>query len=260
MSRFENPEFASSLPAGETYDVSAMQDFLKSLEENPERLETFRKIQEGRARDVVDRGELDHWVEQDQRLLYFGMGAGYVAQYLEQRTKANVFKLDIADLRTPDNKDRKFFIATARRLPVNPESCDVAMLSDVLHHCREQGEILNEATRILREDGKLILIEDTLPEAEEHLKRRAMEALTAKMDDLLNRQPKGVNPHGYRSKQEWITLAKKFDLDLEDEKHWYWGPVDFLPEKLKPSGGEEWSFGRPFECTRFVFSKHQNES
>ncbi len=63
------------------------------------------------------------------------------------------------------------------RIPLENDSCDFALLAFVLHEAMDKGAFLNEAKRLLRVDGRLLIIdwekkiEDRGPPAEERTGR-----------------------------------------------------------------------------------------
>ncbi|TAN32159.1 class I SAM-dependent methyltransferase [Patescibacteria group bacterium] len=142
-------------------------------------------------------------IKRGDAVAYIGTGSGHVPQFIEEQTGAKIFKFDLANLRTPDTKDNKFALANARHLPLADSSLDVVCLFDVLHHTKNQEQILSEARRVLRPGGKLLLLEDTLPEeiniasGVKKTKAKAKKWLVGKMDDLFNLQSKSVNPHNF---------------------------------------------------------------
>jgi hypothetical protein len=93
------------------------------------------------------------------------------------------------------------------------------------------------------------------------------------MDDLSNLQPRGVNPHGYRSIDEWEMFFHELGLKFSRSESWYWGPADFLakekgitPEEQKKSRQDirkdrpdQRTLARPFEATFFKFIKPVQE-
>ena len=96
-----------------------------------------------------------------------GCGEGYLT--LEAaRWARNVVGIDRSD----EVLDRARALAARRRvtnvqwkkgdlarLPLQDDSFDVALLSQTLHHAREPGEALAEAVRILKPDGRLLLLD-----------------------------------------------------------------------------------------------------
>jgi ubiquinone/menaquinone biosynthesis C-methylase UbiE len=137
----------------ETYDVSQIQKILLRLEANPALLSKFRSHAMARAHDIYNSGGLDKLIGLQDRVLYIGTGSGHVAHLIESETGAKVYKLDLKDIRSPDAKGERFVLGNARHLPLQDNSCDVVTLFDILHHCRNQEDLIIEARRILNQEG-----------------------------------------------------------------------------------------------------------
>ena len=257
------PERGPILPDNETYDVSRIQSLLEQLDKDHKKSELLDKGGKNRAKDIFTSGDLGKEIKKEDKVLYVGTGLGHVADHMQDKTGCKMVRIDLADLRHPNAKKEgdNFILANARNLPLADNSMDTICLMDVLHHLENQDEILIEAKRVLKPSGKIVLLEDTLPEKIYPHKRALVEKLTAKMDDSFNQQGKGVNPHNYRSVSEWEIFFQEqgFDLKIEDTKSWHWGVADFLPEVIKPDREDKGSLLRPFESTRFVIRKPREE-
>lgn len=252
LEKLKNQEKVSSpdVSEGETYEFSEIKNFLEKLENDPEKLKKFAAMAEARAKDIFESGHLEEEFKEGDKVLYIGAGTGHVPKYIEDKTGVEIVKVDLKDIRTSDTKDAKFIEANARRLPFPDNSQDTICLFDMLHHTKNQQEILQEARRVLKPGGKLLILEDTIPES---FKKgvTTMKGLVGKMDDAFNKQPKGVNPHNYHSVSDWELMLHNegLDVDANDTKSWYWGPADFLPEAVRPKRPEERTVARPFEST-----------
>jgi SAM-dependent methyltransferase len=240
----------------ETYDVSQIQKILLRLEANPALLSKFRSHAMARAHDIYNSGGLDKSIGPQDRVLYIGTGSGHVAHLIESETGAKVYKLDLKDIRSPDAKGERFVLGNARHLPLQDNSCDVVTLFDILHHCRNQEDLIIEARRILNPGGALLLLEDTIPDKQNPL-RSAIASLVGRVDDTMNQQPSSLNPHNYHSVSEWQRLLIRlgFDPDSIDIESWYWGITNCLPATFRPDRVHHRTLDRPFESTRMVFTK-----
>lgn len=247
----------SELPTySETYDPSKIIADLKKVEANPVLLAKLQKTLKNRALDMFQSVQLSEVVKPGNIMLYVGAGSGHFAQLIEQKTGAKVFKTDLYDLRVSDTKDNHFVIGNGRQLPFLDESCDVVTTIDVLHHCQNQEEILEEAKRVLKSRGKLILLEDTLPEEDHPVQRKIMKTLISFEDNLFNRQSHGINPCNYRSIDEWKNICVGLGFNSEiNVRSWYWGPLDFVPESIKSTRTNKPTVGRPFESSLLVVTK-----
>lgn len=254
------------LPANETYDVSGPEKFVADLKDKPKTAEAFRKAALGRAEDIFESGHLQEKIKEGEIVLYIGAGTGHVAQHIEQQTGAKVVKFDIADLRTPDTKDRKFAKANARNLPVRDGSVDKICLFDILHHTKNQEEILKEALRVLKPGGKLLVMEDTIPEEINFgaglnaVRAKIKKMVVGKMDDMFNKQSKGVNPQDYHPISDWELMFHDagFDVNAEDTTSWHWGIPDFVGADRKKRPDHN-TLARPFEATMFEVTKPSEE-
>ncbi len=245
----------AQLPDKETYDVAGPVRYIRKVEANPKKLEKFTRAASGRAEDIFESGKIAERIHEGDKVLYLGTGTGHVAKYIEDHTGAKVFKFDLADLRTPDTKDNKFAKANARHIPVADSSLDVVCLMDILHHTNNQEEILREVKRVLKPGGKCLLMEDTVPE---EFQRGAgfKKWLVGKMDDTFNQQPKGINPHNYRSISEWESVLRKEGYVVDDNKtnSWHWGIPDFMGADRRKRPPKPTTF-RPFQATMFEVVK-----
>jgi SAM-dependent methyltransferase len=209
-----------------------------------------------RARDIYKNGGLDKLIGPQDRVLYIGVGSGHVAHLIESGTGAKVFKLDLNDIRSPDVNGDRFILGNARHLPLRDNAYDVVTMFDMLHHCRDQEDLIIEARRVLKPRGTLLLLEDTLPDKQDLL-RSAIVSLVSRVDDVVNQQPSCINPHNYHSVSEWqgLLIGLGFDPSSIDTQSWYWGITNFLPATLRPDRVHHRTIDRPFESTRMVFIK-----
>lgn len=246
----QNQEKSPDLAGEETYDFSEIKKFLEKLENDPEKLKKFTAMAEARAKDIFESGRLEEEFKKGDKVLYIGAGTGHVPKYIEDKTGVEIVNVDLRDIRTTDTKDAKFIEANARRLPFPDNSQDTICLFDMLHHTRNQQEILQEARRVLKPGGKLLILEDTIPEKFKE-GRNTMKSVVGKVDDLFNKQPKDVNPHNYHSVSDWELMLynEGYDVDAGDTKNWYWGPADFMPEAVRSERPEHRTIARPFEST-----------
>lgn len=252
----EGREKGPEVVEGETYDYSGLKKIIKSLEEDPRKLERWARSTQKRADHIFETAGLGSEIKKGDRVLYIGTGTGAMPHSVEKKTGVDFIKIDLADIRTSDNKDNKFVVANARRLPFVDAAFDEVFLSDVLHHTEKQGEILAEVKRVLKPGGKAIILEDTIPEAIHPTTRVLFDKLTGWMDDAFNFQSKGVNPHNRHSVIEWQTMFDSAGFDPNvDTKTWYWG----LNLALGKLGSDNRTPLSPFESTCFKIKKPLNK-
>jgi ubiquinone/menaquinone biosynthesis C-methylase UbiE len=95
----------------------------------------------------------------DDVVVDIGCGSGYVTWQLAERHKGRVLALDIVDCRKKPTPH--FALYDGVELPLETESCDVAMLNFVLHHIPNETKpaVLAEVRRAVRR--AVIVLEDT---------------------------------------------------------------------------------------------------
>lgn len=237
----------SMRPEGETYEYAGVLAFLESLKNDPKKRERFIAQANGRAEDIFESGQIGQEIKKGDKVLYVGSGTGHVPEYIRQHTGADVVMLDLVDLRTEDNKGEQspFVQGNARRLPFADGSFDVVCAFDMLHHTANQTEILDELKRVRKPEGKILALENILPETFEP-SRKIMEKFYGLMDDAFNKQPKGVNPHNFRSLTEWDILLYDSGLRISEERTWTWGIPDFMGAD-RSGRKEDRTFFRPFK-------------
>ena len=87
------------------------------------------------------------------KIVEIGTGAGFSSNFLQS---FSYLKTDAIDTGLQD------LIVDAQVLPFDNESLDVIFGVDVFHHISKPFQFLEEASRTLRKDGKLILIEPAI--------------------------------------------------------------------------------------------------
>jgi len=94
-----------------------------------------------------------------ERVVDLGGGTGYVARYLAPYCK-EVWVLDESPKmlsHAGGHRSVRIVKANALATPFPDSYFDVAVLSDVLHHVADQETLLDEAKRILRPKGRLLI-------------------------------------------------------------------------------------------------------
>ena len=131
-------------------------------------------------------------------ILDIGCGDGSLA-------RATAARLGAGEVRGVDVKVRQqtqipVECYDGRTLPFPSDRFDLVILSDVLHHAAEPGQILREAVRVLRPEGLVVVKDHFAFGPWSHLMLLAM--------DLVGNAPRGVLVRGrYFSGPEWIALV-----------------------------------------------------
>ncbi len=84
----------------------------------------------------------------DQRILEIGAGAGFLQEYLPGLIRSEILPISGIDL-----------LLDARYLPLKYSALDGIVMTDVLHHIPDCSAFFNEAARVIRPGGKLVMIE-----------------------------------------------------------------------------------------------------
>jgi ubiquinone/menaquinone biosynthesis C-methylase UbiE len=112
---------------------------------------------------------LAHYIDSADRptILDLGSGTGAYSELLAESFDASVIGVEpsprmrrVAEREHPHPRVR-YLDGAAERIPLPDDSCDAALLSNVLHHVREVEACLSELERVVRRGG-LILVRGSL--------------------------------------------------------------------------------------------------
>ncbi len=156
---------------------------------------TFNAITFRRSRKVVSYFET--LLPNQGRLLDIGAGTGHVAALLRTPGR-NVVGCDIMNLLM---LPLPYVLADGSQLPFLGASFDAALLITVLHHVPKSlhRRFLEEAARVLKPGGTLVVMEDTFHGA---IEREA----TQFSDSVMNGEFAG-HPHANRTLAEWVAMT-----------------------------------------------------
>lgn len=165
------------------------------------------------------------WIKKREKILDIGCGNGITSKMLKEKFKVNITCCDVENYLV---SDMPFLLISPRgRLPFPPQSFDLAMLNDVLHHIEkaDQIRIIKKALRV----AKKVLIFEAEP------------TLLGKTFDLiLNKLHYGslATPLTFRRKEEWLELFKKIRLEctIQDIKTPFWYPFLHIAMIVKRRG------------------------
>lgn len=158
-----------------------------------------------RKRAAIKFNRLGNMIPEGARVLDIGTGNGALANALLE-AGINITTVDVVDnCRFEQVKPQ---IITGGALPFADQSFDVVLIITVLHHTKDQSEILTEAKRVGKE---LIVMEDVY-------NTRFQRFMTYLFDSLINLEFWG-HPHSNRSDREWRQLFESKELDLSRAQH-----------------------------------------
>ncbi|HEX7294898.1 MAG TPA: class I SAM-dependent methyltransferase [Pyrinomonadaceae bacterium] len=133
-----------------------MRTLLTGIQRRFERTRRRRKV--GRAYDMAL--EIARVLPSGANVLDIGCGNGFIAHHLSGILKSKIVGLDVSAGPTA-NID--YLPYDGRHFPVQDEMFEAVLLCYVLHHAHDASLVLNEVTRVLKEDGLVIIYED-IPE------------------------------------------------------------------------------------------------
>jgi SAM-dependent methyltransferase len=126
---------------------------LTTIARRYKRMRRRRKI--GRAYDMAL--EVARVLPSGVDVLDVGCGNGFIAHHLKALLGASVVGLDV----TEDTAAHINYLPyDGRHFPVRDESFDAVLLCYVLHHAQDANLVLNEVSRVLRDNGLAVIYED----------------------------------------------------------------------------------------------------
>lgn len=149
--------------------------------------------------------ELMGHIQPTDRILDIGSGNGVLCDALKRRG-LHVTPLDVEDLSLLD--EVKPFLYNGTRIPFEDDAFDVALLITVLHHVKDPGSLLAEATRVA---GRVIVIEEIYSNILEKY-------LTYFIDSVFNFEFIG-HPHSNRTDEGWRAAFQSLGLELTEARY-----------------------------------------
>lgn len=123
-----------------------------------------------------------------------------------------------------------FSLYNGETIPYKEEQFDNVLIAFVLHHCKNSEWTLQEAIRVTKKGGRIIILED-IPKTKKEARQNKV------FDALVNLEFFG-HPHENRTREEWEKLFSKYGLKEIAYDHW----VSHL-------------YGLPFPNAMFVLEK-----
>ena len=117
------------------------------------RMRRRRKV--GRAYDMAL--EIANVVQANSQVLDVGCGNGFIAHHLSALLQTPVVGLDVAESTTARISYHQF---DGRHFPLADQTFDAVLFCYVLHHAQDAHLILDEARRVLKDGGLMIIYED----------------------------------------------------------------------------------------------------
>lgn len=163
-----------------------------------------------------------NFISKGDKVLDLGSGRGHIAQTVKDLYDADVTCVDIDD---HNNTSLPHHIYDGSNLPFADNTFDTVLIIFVLHHTDSQYRILNEAKRVTKENGHIIILEDT------YINR--VQYYFALFADYILNAPKGINtPFNFRKESEWILLFRKLGLEVKFSDIVDLGFLDFVRHPL----------------------------
>jgi ubiquinone/menaquinone biosynthesis C-methylase UbiE len=101
--------------------------------------------------------EMANVLQPQSQILDVGCGNGFIAHHLSALLQTSVVGLDVAQETTARIPYHPF---DGRHFPLPDQSFDAILFCYVLHHAQDALLVLNEARRVLRDGGLMIVYED----------------------------------------------------------------------------------------------------
>lgn len=139
------------------------------------------------------------------KIIDIGTGSGGLACRLFRQGFKNLVCLDVKDLSL--YQDLKVKIYSGKKLPFSDQKFDLALLIQVLHHCREPEKVLKEALRVAQ---RVIIIEDSY--------RNSLEKIVVSFSDCLGNFE--FFKHPYKKIEQWQRIFSQLKAKVLFKKSW----------------------------------------
>jgi len=157
-----------------------------------------------RAKNIV--GRILPFLEQCQTIIDIGSGTGNITELLIKNGK-KVTPVDIRNLSV--TRGIVPILYEGEKIPFPNGAFDAALLICVLHHAKNNENILQEAKRVAK---KIIIIEDIYT-------GKTNKLLINFFDNFFNFEF-FKNPHSNKTDKEWKELFNNFNLRLESFEYY----------------------------------------
>ena len=133
--------------------LERMNGLLTPIERRFKRMHRRRKV--GRAYDMAL--EVTRILKAGDKVLDVGCGNGFIAHHLSSLLGTSVIGLDVSE---STSAHINFLPYDGHNFPVLDSTFDAVLLCYVLHHAHDADAVLQEAHRVLRPHGIVIVYED----------------------------------------------------------------------------------------------------
>jgi len=209
--------------------------FKRKLMHQASELGLVDKGLQGRAEWVIKETGIEEYLKKGGLYLDIGTGKGHIIgkflQDMEKESKplAGFYGIDIMDKPLKKVQKREaarrqkewnqgknpigFMWATAENLPVKDKSLDGISYFFSIHHMEKDriDQAIDEAKRVLKDDGLIFIVEDLVEDEEE-------KKITESVDRKLNWEGREVE-HNYKSDSDWQDYFKEKDLEIVEKKY-----------------------------------------
>lgn len=203
-------DIKNSLPVKLVYWLDKQTDLLHNIEMK-------------RAEWLLKEFPINEWISGGNKVLDIGCGMGYVANKLQTSLDSEIYGFDITDFRTrlvKKNTLFNYFLADGYRIPIKDACFDSVLILVSLHHMWHPEKAIEEALRVLKPGGNMIVLEDLIKS-----RYSPQTVLTFFIDNFINLSFT-KNPNTNKTKQQWITFfTEKFKLSLVREYSLKWGAI-----------------------------------
>jgi len=110
-----------------------------------------------KLKDIEDAASID----EDEVVVDIGGGTGFLANHICNSCNT-VYVLDESEKmlsRVEERGNVKVIKGNALSTPFHSGSIDTVIISDVFHHIKEQEELIAEISRILKDSGKIVIMD-----------------------------------------------------------------------------------------------------
>lgn len=98
---------------------------------------------------------------ENELIVDLGGGTGHYAELIASYCREVVVVDESAAMlsHVPQVPNVKMLLHDIRNTSLSPEYCNAVLLTDVIHHIADQHEVIDEAYRILKSGGRLIILD-----------------------------------------------------------------------------------------------------